>query len=106
MLSGTGIYPIFPVWGRDTKSLAGEMIASGVKEIVTSVNPAAIPPKFAGWWFDRELLAGLPAGVDPSGEYSIPASWTGRCSPHLSIPRRGALFAAKSHHLQRAAVPR
>ncbi len=67
-LSGTGFDPIFPVWGRDTASLAEEMIASGVKAIVTSVNPAVLPPEFAGRWFDRELLADLPPGVDPLGE--------------------------------------
>ena len=67
-LRGTGFDPIFPVWGRDTASLAEEMIASGVKAIVTSVNPAALPPEFAGRWFDRELLADLPPGVDPLGE--------------------------------------
>lgn len=67
-LSGTGFDPIFPVWGRDTASLAEEMIASGVKAIVTSVDPAALPPEFAGRWFDRELLADLPTGVDPLGE--------------------------------------
>ena len=67
-LSGTGFDPIFPVWGRDTASLAEEMIASGVKAIVTSVNPAVLPPEFAGRWFDRQLLADLPPGVDPLGE--------------------------------------
>ena len=44
------------------------MITSGLKAIVTSVNPAALPPEFAGRWFDRELLADLPPGVDPLGE--------------------------------------
>ena len=67
-LSGTGFDPIFPVWGRDTALLAEEMIASGVKAIVTSVDPAALPTEFAGRWFDRELLADLPLGVDPLGE--------------------------------------
>ncbi len=67
-LSGTGFDPIFPVWGRDTASLAEEMIAAGVKAIVTSVNPAVLPPEFAGRWFDRGLLADLPPGADPLGE--------------------------------------
>ena len=67
-LGGTGFVPVFPVWGRDTASLAEEMIESGVRAIVTSVNPAALPPGFAGRWFDRKLLADLPPGVDPLGE--------------------------------------
>ena len=67
-LGGTGFVPLFPIWGRDTTLLAEEMIESGVKAIVTSVNPAALPPDVAGRWFDRRLLADLPPGVDPLGE--------------------------------------
>lgn len=44
------------------------MIESGVKAILTSVNPAALSTEFAGRWFDRELLADLPSGIDPLGE--------------------------------------
>ena len=67
-LSGTGFVPLFPVWGQDTAELAEEMIESGMKAIVTAVNPAALPAAFAGRWFDRTLLSELPAGVDPLGE--------------------------------------
>ena len=68
MLSGTGFVPVFPVWGRDTAELAEEMIDSGVKAIVTAVNPEVVPPSFAGRWFDRKLLSDLPADTDPLGE--------------------------------------
>lgn len=67
-LSGTGFLPLFPVWGLDTALLAEEMIESGMKAIVTAVNPAALPPAFAGRWFDRTLLSELPSAVDPLGE--------------------------------------
>ena len=67
-LSGTGFVPLFPVWGQDTAVLAEEMIESGMRAIVTAVNPAALPAEFAGRWFDRKLLSDLPAGVDPLGE--------------------------------------
>ena len=67
-LSGTGFVPIFPVWGRDTSRLAEEMIQSGLRAIVTSVNPAALQADFAGRWFDRDFLADLPASADPLGE--------------------------------------
>lgn len=67
-LAGTGFVPIFPVWGRPTAILAEQMIVSGLNAIVTSVNPSAIGPEFAGRWFDRKLLAELPAGTDPLGE--------------------------------------
>ena len=67
-LSGTGFVPLFPVWGQDTADLAEEMIESGMKAIVTAVNPSALPAAFAGRWFDRTLLSELPSAVDPLGE--------------------------------------
>lgn len=67
-LSGTGFTPIFPVWGEDTTLLANKMIDYGLRAIVTALNPTKVPADFAGRWFDAELLADLPDGVDPLGE--------------------------------------
>ncbi len=67
-LSGTGFTPIFPVWGEDTTLLAQKMVASGLRAIITALNPTKVPADFAGRWFDAELLADLPDGVDPLGE--------------------------------------
>ena len=67
-LSGTGFTPLFPIWGQETPTLAQEMIASGVRAIVTALNPTKLPAEFAGRWFDRQFLADLPAEVDPLGE--------------------------------------
>ena len=67
-LKGTGFTPIFPVWEEDTTLLAEKMIASGMRAIVTALNPTKVPADFAGRWFDAELLADLPDGVDPLGE--------------------------------------
>ena len=67
-LRETSFTPIFPVWGRDTTALAHEMIDSGVRAIITALNPTKVPEEFAGRWFDSDLLAELPEGVDPLGE--------------------------------------
>ena len=67
-LKGTGFTPIFPVWEEDTTLLAEKMIASGMRAIITALNPTKVPADFAGRWFDTELLADLPDGVDPLGE--------------------------------------
>jgi uncharacterized protein (TIGR00290 family) len=67
-LAGTGISPLFPLWGQPTDTLAQSMIDSGVKALVTCVDPSRIFASFAGRFFDRSLLADLPAGVDPCGE--------------------------------------
>jgi uncharacterized protein (TIGR00290 family) len=58
----------FPLWLRDTKLLAREMIASGLEAVLTCVDPRKLPPSFAGRAFDDALLADLPDGVDPCGE--------------------------------------
>jgi uncharacterized protein (TIGR00290 family) len=67
-LAGSGIAPLFPLWGRETAALAEEMIAGGLEAHLTCVDPKKLPAHFAGRAFDRELLAELPAGVDPCGE--------------------------------------
>jgi len=67
-LAGTGITPMFPIWGRDTRLLASEMIACGLRAVLTCVDPRKLPSSFAGRAFDASLLAELPAQIDPCGE--------------------------------------
>jgi uncharacterized protein (TIGR00290 family) len=66
-LSGTGIEPLFPIWGRDTRDLAREMIDAGLEAVLTCVDPRQLDPVFVGTEF-RDAVARLPAGVDPCGE--------------------------------------
>lgn len=68
MLDGTGITPVFPLWLRGTRELAAEMVASGIRAVLTCVDPAQAPADLAGRWYDAQLLAGLPESVDPCGE--------------------------------------
>ena len=67
-LAGTGLTPIFPVWGIPTDELAAQMVDAGLRAILTCVNPAHLHKSFAGRQFDRSLLADLPEGVDRCGE--------------------------------------
>lgn len=67
-LAGTGITPVFPVWGLDTRQLAGEMMEAGLRALLTCVDPKKLDSSFAGRLFDAQLLADLPADVDPCGE--------------------------------------
>jgi uncharacterized protein (TIGR00290 family) len=67
-LAGTGLTPIFPLFGADTTKLAREMVAGGLKARLTCVNPKVLDAKFAGRDFDASLLDELPASVDPCGE--------------------------------------
>ena len=67
-LAGTGISPVFPLWGRDTLTLAREMVAAGVRAVLTCVDPAQLDAGFAGQSFDGALLDRLPSSCDPCGE--------------------------------------
>lgn len=67
-LAGSGLSPLFPLWDRDTRELAGEMIDGGLRAALTCVDPRRLDRRFAGRSFDRALLADLPGTVDPCGE--------------------------------------
>jgi uncharacterized protein (TIGR00290 family) len=67
-LAGTGITPVFPLWGRPTLPLAHAMIGSGLEAYLATVDLKRLPAEFAGRKFDEQLLADLPDGVDPCGE--------------------------------------
>jgi len=67
-LAGTGIEPIFPIWGIPTQGLARAMISAGVRARLSCVDPTQIDPNFAGREFDENLLDELPAHADPCGE--------------------------------------
>ena len=67
-LAGTGVAPVFPLWGIPTDRLARQMIADGFEAYLVSVDPRKLPASFAGRRFDESLLADLPEGIDPCGE--------------------------------------
>lgn len=67
-LAGTGISPVFPIWGIPTGQLAQQMIEGGLKAFITCVDPAQLPKAFAGRDFDASFVRDLPASVDPCGE--------------------------------------
>jgi diphthamide synthase (EF-2-diphthine--ammonia ligase) len=67
-LAGTGLTPLFPLFGADTAALAREMIAAGLGARLTCIDPRALDRSFAGREFDAQLLADLPPSADPCGE--------------------------------------
>ncbi len=69
-LAASGIEPLFPLWGEpaDTPLLAREMIAAGLRAILTCVDPKQLDGCFTGRDFNAGLLADLPPSVDPCGE--------------------------------------
>jgi uncharacterized protein (TIGR00290 family) len=67
-LAGTGITPVFPLWGRPTAALAREMINAGLEAHLSAVDLGRLPASFAGRRFDDALLDALPSDTDPCGE--------------------------------------
>ena len=67
-LAGTGLEPVFPVWGIPTARLAKEMMDGGLRARLTCCDPRKVPEEFAGREWDAALLGELPDGVDPCGE--------------------------------------
>ncbi len=59
---------LFPLWGRDTASVAQDFIGAGFQAILSCVDTFALDPSFAGRDFDAHLLRDLPATADPCGE--------------------------------------
>lgn len=67
-LSGSGLKPIFPVWGKDTGALARDMIGAGLRTHISVVDKSKLNATFAGRPFDEAFIADLPSGIDPCGE--------------------------------------
>jgi len=67
-LAACDMTPVFPLWGRNTRQLAEEMLAAGLSAFLTCIDPRQLDRSFAGRRFDADLLAALPPQVDPCGE--------------------------------------
>lgn len=66
--AGTGVEPLFPLWGLPTRALAEEMTASGLRAWITCVDPSQASREWAGILFDSEFVRRVPEGVDACGE--------------------------------------
>jgi len=67
-LARVGWEVVTPLFGRDTATLARDMIAGGLRARLCCVDTQQLDAAFAGRAFDAALLAALPPGVDPCGE--------------------------------------
>lgn len=59
---------LFPIWGKNTKQLAKEIVDLGYKIIVTCVDTKKLDASFAGRVFDHQFIRDLPEHIDPCGE--------------------------------------
>ena len=63
-----GMELLFPLWDVPTRELANQMLGSGLRARLSCVDPRAVPAEWAGRDYDSQLLAELPASVDPCAE--------------------------------------
>lgn len=68
LLKGTGVTPIFPIWGTSTKLLSRQMLSNGLKALIICINPKQIAPEFIGREYNQSFLDDLPENIDPCGE--------------------------------------
>jgi uncharacterized protein (TIGR00290 family) len=100
-LAANGMRGLFPLWGRDTGMLAREFVAAGFQAFIACLDPRALDASFAGRAYDEQLLADLPAHVDPCGEngefhtfvhagpiFTAPIA----CAPGEVVEREGFVF--------------
>lgn len=59
---------VFPLWKKETSSLARSFIDLGFRAIITCVDTHFLDAGFTGREFDETLLYDLPPSVDPCGE--------------------------------------
>ena len=67
-LAGTGITPLFPLWGTPTDELSQEMVRSGLHAIVTCLDPEHLSPELARHAYDGAFLDRMLDSADPCGE--------------------------------------
>jgi len=67
-LKGTGIDPLFPLWGIPTSDLAEQMLSAGLEAYVSSVDLKKLPSRFAGRKWSKDLIVEFPKDCDPCGE--------------------------------------
>ena len=59
---------LFPLWKKDTNTLARELIDLDFKAIVVCVNEAYLDDSYLGRVIDPDFIDSLPTNVDPCGE--------------------------------------
>jgi uncharacterized protein (TIGR00290 family) len=67
-LAEAGIEGVFPLWQTASRKVYEEFTGLGYKAIIICVDEQKMGREFLGRTLDEQLLAELPAGVDPCGE--------------------------------------
>ncbi|ACS33044.1 PAB0415 family putative ATP pyrophosphatase [Thermococcus gammatolerans] len=73
LAEGAGVKPLEPLWGRDTRELAEEILNAGFEHAIIAVNREKLGKEWLGYTFrsldDLELFLEKNPGIDPVGEF-------------------------------------
>jgi diphthamide synthase (EF-2-diphthine--ammonia ligase) len=67
-LAGPGIAAAFPLRGIDTRRLCLDILAAGIRAVITRLDPSVADAGWAGSLFGTSFIGSLGAGADPCGE--------------------------------------
>ena len=67
-MKGSGVDPLFPLWGLETRSLAEEMLSEGLRAVLVCVDPSKLDRDLAGKPWDPPNIRFKAPDVDPCGE--------------------------------------
>jgi uncharacterized protein (TIGR00290 family) len=67
-LAGSGLTPVFPLWGLPTGALVREMLRGGLRARIVCLDPRKLPRQYAGRDLDEGMLDAMPADVDRCAE--------------------------------------
>lgn len=84
-LQQVGFTGLFPLWGMDSREVVNMIEAVGIEAMIVCVNEEFLGKEFLGRRVDASLLADLPAGVDPCGEYGEFHTFVYN-APYYSLP--------------------
>ncbi|KLV07762.1 ATPase [Photobacterium aquae] len=59
---------VFPLLGEPSKALAQEIVASGIRTLITTIDTSQLDGRYCGRWYDEAFIEDLPVKVDPCGE--------------------------------------
>lgn len=86
-LAGLGIDAVFPLWGMDTRRLSRDILAAGIRAVITRVDPCVLDAGWAGRLFG-EASSGPSARVPIRAGRTASPTRSRAAAPTSATPSR------------------
>jgi uncharacterized protein (TIGR00290 family) len=94
--ASAGLKPELPLWGEDRASVAGDILARGIRAVVVCTDSHYLDDSFCGRTYDQQFINDLPPGVCPCGENGEFHTFV-YASPLMSAPVRFSLAGRREY---------